>query len=157
THDRWDRGQADTPYCCTIHPLIPLHILVLLPFLFFHSFFDPWIHPNLLLDPAQGGGRGEKGDLRRSAVVGGGRSSSLTTRSCCSLPPSIGWPWSWAPLNLNGGSPLESPQVEAGRGLPICYCGSFHLCNVLQLCIIPTFCTRLIRHRLESLIFLKKW
>uniref|UniRef100_A0A452Y5X6 Uncharacterized protein n=1 Tax=Aegilops tauschii subsp. strangulata TaxID=200361 RepID=A0A452Y5X6_AEGTS len=52
---------------------------------------------------------------------------------------------------------MESPQVEAGRGLPICYCGSFHLCNVLQLCIIPTFCTRLIRHRLESLIFLKKW
>uniref|UniRef100_A0A452Y5Z8 Uncharacterized protein n=1 Tax=Aegilops tauschii subsp. strangulata TaxID=200361 RepID=A0A452Y5Z8_AEGTS len=91
--------------------------------------------------------RGICGAVRWLQVLGGGRSSSLTTRSCCSLPPSIGWPWSWAPLNLNGGSPLESPQEEAGRGLPICYCGSFHLCNVLQLCIIPTFCTRLIRHR----------
>uniref|UniRef100_A0A452Y5Y9 Uncharacterized protein n=1 Tax=Aegilops tauschii subsp. strangulata TaxID=200361 RepID=A0A452Y5Y9_AEGTS len=34
---------------------------------------DPWIHPNLLLDPAKGGGRGEKGDLRRSAVAAGSR------------------------------------------------------------------------------------
>ncbi|XBI37642.1 hypothetical protein VPH35_122892 [Triticum aestivum] len=72
-------------------------------------------------------------------ALGDGRSSSSTTRACCSPPPSIGWSWSWAPLNLSGRSPPESPWVEARCGLATAV--SFHLCNVLQLCIITTFCT----------------
>ncbi|XP_044419686.1 uncharacterized protein [Triticum aestivum] len=45
-----------------------------------------------------------------------------------------------APLNLSGGSPPvhRRRQVE---GFLVATTVSFNLCNVLQLCIIPTSCT----------------
>uniref|UniRef100_M8BDQ5 Uncharacterized protein n=1 Tax=Aegilops tauschii TaxID=37682 RepID=M8BDQ5_AEGTA len=42
-------------------------------------------------------------------------------------------------------------------GFLVATAASFHLCNVLQLCMIPTSRTPTDLHRSKSIVFVKKW
>uniref|UniRef100_A0A453NXY2 Uncharacterized protein n=1 Tax=Aegilops tauschii subsp. strangulata TaxID=200361 RepID=A0A453NXY2_AEGTS len=99
--------------------------------------------PFSLFRSCKGGVWGEKGDLRQTVVVAGSRLRQvLQLEYTCLLLAGTAdlMAVELAPLNLSGGSPPvhRRRQVE---GFLVATTVSFNLCNVLQLCIIPTSCT----------------